>query len=194
MRKQIMFGQYRLMDVCMFTLILCISETLIVFASNVWFRDQLYTLSLTAAVSALVMIRWGLLSAVPAVAGAWVMCLFSGADAAQYLVYGAGNLAFLLLYPIFVRGGRWKRVRGDVLLCMLYGALCAVFMQAGRAGAALLAGNPLSVCAGFFLTDSLSAVFAVLIVWIARRLDGMLEDQKHYLFRIQKEVQDKKGE
>ena len=52
---------------------------------------------------------------------------------------------------------------------------------------ALLLGNPLAVMLPFFTTDALSTLFAALIVWITRRLDGMLEEQKHYLRRIAEE-------
>ena len=37
---------------------------------------------------------------------------------------------------------------------------------------------------GFFTTDSLSLLFTFVIIWIARKLDGVYEDQKHYLLRI----------
>ena len=39
----------------------------------------------------------------------------------------------------------------------------------------------------FFTTDSLSAVFTLVIIWIVRRLDGVWEDQFHYLKRFRPE-------
>ena len=82
-------------------------------------------------------------------------------------VYGA---AYLFL---FLEGGLKA---GDTLL-----------MQAGRFLMALALGNPPAICAGFLTTDVLSVLFAVLLCWISRRLDGILEDQKDYLKRIQEE-------
>jgi hypothetical protein len=57
-------------------------------------------------------------------------------------------------------------------------------MQAGRAITALCLGNEFSRCLGFFTTDTLSLLFVGVIVWIARRLDGIFEDQKHYILRV----------
>ena len=66
-------------------------------------------------------------------------------------------------------------------------------MQLGRMAVALATGHDPLACLGFITTDVLSLLFSVLILWIARRLDGMLEDQKHYLFRIQREKEQNKG-
>ena len=72
---------------------------------------------------------------------------------------------------------------------MLYGLLTALLMQLGRFALALVMGSSLRVCVGFVSTDTLSTLFAVLIVWIARRLDGMLEEQRHYLHRVAEEME-----
>lgn len=186
MKQQITFRQYRGMDVAVFTLLLCLCETLITFAATRWFPGEPYTLSVTPAVTALVMVRWGWPAAIPAVLGALVFCLASGARAAQFLIYCAGNLAAVGML-LFLRRYDWQRLHDQVLLALLYGLLTALAMQLGRALIALLLGTPAATCAGFITTDALSAVFAALIVWIARQLDGMLEDQKHYLFRIAEE-------
>ena len=41
-----------------------------------------------------------------------------------------------------------------------------------------------AAAAGFITTDSVSYIFTLVIVWIASRLDGILEDQLHYLRRL----------
>ena len=46
---------------------------------------------------------------------------------------------------------------------------------------------------GFVTTDALSLVFSAVIVWIARRLDGIFEDQKHYLLRLKEAEKEEKG-
>lgn len=190
MRRQMSWKQYRTMDLCFFTALLCVGEVLCCLAARIWFPGEPYALSLTPAVTAIVLVRWGLWAAVPAVAGAAAFCFASGASAVQYLIYGAGNLAALSMM-VFVAKGQWQRLRQSVLRAMCYGLLTALCMQLGRAAIALCMGSTPAVCADFITTDILSTLFAVLIVWIARRLDGMLEDQKHYLVRVQKEEQDK---
>jgi len=191
MKQQISFRQYRAMDLFLFTALLCICETLITLGATRWFTGEPYTLSITPAVTAIVMVRWGGFAAIPAVLGAFVFCLVSGATLPQYIIYCVGNLAALVLTQFLCRIG-WKRLHESVLLSLLYGLLTAVLMQLGRALLALVMGNSLALCAGFITTDTLSILFAMLIVWITRRLDGVLEEQKHYLERVAEEMENER--
>jgi len=191
MKQQISFRQYRAMDLFLFTALLCICETLITLGATRWFTGEPYTLSITPAVTAIVMVRWGGFAAIPAVLGAFVFCLVSGATLPQYIIYCVGNLAALVLTQFLCRIG-WKRLHESVLLTLLYGLLTAVLMQLGRALLALVMGNSLALCIGFITTDTLSILFAVLIVWITRRLDGVLEEQKHYLKRVAEEMENER--
>lgn len=191
MQREMSFRQYRAMDLIFFTAVLCLCEALIALAGRRWFPEELYTLSLTAAVTAIVMVRWGKWACIPAFFGAMAVCLASGARGGQYLIYGAGNLFSLLLLPLLGKGG-WRRLRENVLLALGYGLAAALLMQLGRMLIALLMGNAPAICLGFVTTDVLSGFFSMLLVWIARRLDGMLEEQKHYLRRIQKEKENEK--
>ena len=191
MKQQISFRQYRAMDLFLFTALLCICETLITLGATRWFTGEPYTLSITPAVTAIVMVRWGGFAAIPAVLGAFVFCLVSGATLPQYIIYCVGNLAALVLTQLLCRIG-WKRLHESVLLTLLYGLLTAVLMQLGRALLALVMGNSLALCVGFITTDTLSILFAVLIVWITRRLDGVLEEQKHYLKRVAEEMENER--
>lgn len=188
MKQQITFRQYRAMDMFLFTALLCVCETLITLGATRWFPGEAYTLSITPAVTAIVMVRWGGFAAIPAVLGAFVFCLASGASVAQYIIYCVGNLAALVLTQFLRRDG-WKRLHDNVLLTMLYGLLTAVLMQVGRGVLALVLGTPVATCLGFVTTDVLSGLFAVIIVWIMRRLDGMLEEQRHYLKRVAEEME-----
>lgn len=186
MKRQITLRQYRAMDLLMFTALLCVCETLITLGATRWFPAEPWTLSLTPAVTAIVMVRWGGFAAIPALLGALVFCLASGAAIPQYIVYCVGNLAALVLTQFLYREG-WKRLHEQVLLALLYGVMTALLMQLGRAVLSLAMGTPPALCLGFVTTDSLSALFAALLVWITRNLDGMLEEQKHYLRRIAEE-------
>ena len=188
MKHQITFRQYRAMDLFIFTILLCVCETLITLGATQWFPQEPWTLSLTPAITAIVMVRWGGFAAIPAFLGAVVFCFASGASLPQYAIYCVGNLAALALTQFLYRFG-WKRLHDQVLLSLLYGFLTALMMQLGRALIALVMGNPLAVCLGFITTDVLSAVFSALLVWIMRKLDGMLEEQKHYLRRVAEEME-----
>ena len=191
MKHQITFRQYRAMDLFIFTILLCVCETLITLGATRWFPQEPWTLSLTPAITAIVMVRWGGFAAIPACLGAFVFCFASGATLPQYAIYCVGNLAALALTQFLYRLG-WKRLHEQVLLAILFGLLTALLMQLGRALMALILGTPFALCGGFFTTDVLSTLFAALIVWMARNLGGMLEEQKHYLRRIAEEMENEK--
>ena len=91
MKRQITFRQYRAMDLFLFTALLCICETLITFAATRWFPGQPYTLCITPAVTAIVLVRWGPFAAIPAVAGSFAFCVASGATLQQYAIYCIGS-------------------------------------------------------------------------------------------------------
>lgn len=192
MRRSITFRQYRTLDLLFWTFLLCLCEALIVLGARLWFPYEAYTLSVIPAVSGIVMVRWGVFAALPAFAGSVVFCMLSGALPIQYLIYCLGSMTLLALLPI-IRNTGWKRLRSDVLLCMLYGLAVGILMQAGRFLIALALGTAPSAATAFFTTDALSVFFCVLLMWIARRLDGILEDQQHYLARIRKETEQERG-
>lgn len=184
--------QYRAIDLGLFALILCAAETLIVTASSRWYADQLYTVSLAGAVTAIVLMRWGPWAALHAALGGLVFALASHGSARQLLIYGAGNLlSLLMLLPLKLLGG--ERIRQSAWLSVLFGLATLLLMQLGRALIALLLGSPLAALPGFVTSDSLSFLFTGVLLWIARRLDGVFEDQKHYLLRIHAPEEEKGG-
>ncbi|MBQ8092113.1 MAG: hypothetical protein IJ242_00850 [Clostridia bacterium] len=186
MHPHMTFKQYRRTDLFFFALILTVSEALIITAGNRWFRDQLYTVSAVAAVTAIVLMRWGKYGIFHAVLGGIVFCIAGGGNVRQLAIYGIGNaLAGLGLF--YIRHFGHKRIRDDFLLTVLYALCIQLLMQLGRALIALLTGAPPGACLNFFTTDALSGLFTSVIVWIAARLDGMLEDQKTYLLRLNRE-------
>ena len=186
MNHRMTFGQYRTMDLTAFAIMLIASESVIQTASTAWFPGQPYTVSVTAAIVTIVLMRWEKYAALHAVLGGLVFCFHLKAGAGQYLIYCLGNLGAMLSLLILRKAGD-ERIRNDALMSILFALCTQLFMQAGRAAAAGILGTPPAVCLGFFTTDALSALFTMVIVWIARRLDGIFEDQKKYLLRVQEE-------
>ena len=192
MNRQYSFSQYRGIDLTLFAVILCVSETLIVRAASYWYADQLYTVSVVGAVTAIVLMRWGPWAAIHAGLGGLVFALASGGSARQILIYSAGNmLSLLILLPLRALGK--ERVRNDGFLSVGFGLAVLLLMQLGRALAAFALGTAFRSCLGFFTTDALSLLFTGVIVWIARRLDGIFENQRHYLLRIHNTEAEKGG-
>ena len=59
--------------------------------------------------------------------------------------------------------------------------------QLGRWLVSLVFGAPLNSLIMFFATDSLTLLYSVVVVLVARRVDGLYEDQKSYLVRTESE-------
>ena len=191
MRRQRTWKEYRAIDLALLGAALAVFEFLIVRAANWWFPGQPFTVSLAAAMASIVYMRWGWWGAIHAVEAGLVFCFFSGASGPQYVIYCAGNLFSVLAVLLLDRVGK-ERVRTGHL-SLVFPLLVQVLMQAGRALAALALGAGPASVVGFFTTDSLSLLFTFVIIWIARKLDGVYEDQKHYLLRVHAEKGQKGG-
>ena len=183
MQPQRTVEQYRVIDLSLFALMLIIFETVLIKASTGWFPNEPWTVSATAAITAVVMVRWGLPAVLHAVIGGIVFCVVNRAQGQQYLIYCLGNAAVLAVYPLVKKLG-WRKLREDFLLKLLYSVLTVLSMQAGRAAVAMILGASPASAAGFITTDAVTYIFTAVILWIMSRLDGMMEDQKHYLKRI----------
>lgn len=191
MTRQRSWKEYRCIDLGLLAVMLAVFEYLILRAANWWFPGQPYTVSLAAAITSIVYMRWDAWGMIHAFEAGLVFCLFSGAAREQYLIYCCGNL-FSVAAVVLLKGVGKERVRTGSL-SLVFPLLVLILMQAGRGIVALLLGAAPGNLIGFFTADSLSLLFTFVIIWIARRLDGVYEDQKHYLLRLHKEQEEKGG-
>ena len=192
LNRHLTLKQYRNLDLFFFAVMLILSETLIVNAATRWYPDQLYTVSVSAAITAIVMMRWGPWAAIHAVLGGIVYCIAAKGSQQQFVIYGVGNL-FALISLLMIRMLGKERIRENVLLVLLFALCTQLFMQMGRACVAFIHGTDIETGIHFITTDALSGLFTMVIVWIASRLDGVFEDQISYLLRVQKEAEEEKG-
>ena len=187
MEKQRSLASYRTIDLMLWAAILVIFEGIILRAArSMLFADQAFTVSLAAAITGIVFMRWGAWGGIHAALAGAVFVLLGGGTWAQMLIYTGGNLLALVMVPVMNRIGR-ERIRQSTGLSMAASLATLLLMQAGRALLAMALGAGISGAMHFFTTDSLSAVFTMVIIWIVRRLDGIYEDQRHYLCRLQTE-------
>lgn len=193
MKNQMTFSQYRNLDLSMMLGMLTISLLLIHFATSSWFPEQLYVVSPVAGVTALVMMRWSGYAAIHACLGGVIFTLLAGGGWQQYLIYGIGNLLALVMLAAFRIFGK-EKIRKDAFLSVVFAVGTQFFMQLGRAGIAALVGYPADVCIRFITTDVLSCLFTAVIIWICRRIEGLFEDQKRYLLRVQQEQAVERGD
>lgn len=188
MNRQITFQQYRAIDLTILAVLLAISQFVIYFASSVLYPEQLYVVSPAAAMAAIVMMRWNGYAAIHAVLSGVLYALFAGGTAQHFAIYGGGNLLCLLALLVLKIFGK-ERVRKDGILSAVFGLAAQILMWLGRAGVAYLLGFEPAACIGFITTDILSGLFTLAIVWVVRRIEGLFEDQKHYLLRLESERQ-----
>ena len=193
MKNQISFSQYRAIDLGIMMAMLAFSQFLIHLATSFWFPDQLYVVSPVAGITALVLMRWSGYAAIHAALGGAVFAVLSGGSWEHILIYGVGNLLALLMLVEFRIFGK-EKIRKDAFLSVTFALGTQIFMQLGRAGIAALLGHGADVCIRFITTDILSCLFTAVIIWIARRVEGLFEDQKLYLLRIQQEQTVERGE
>ena len=186
-------SRYRTVDLLLWAAITVIFESIIINASTRWFPDQPFTVSLAGAITCIVMMRWGGWSGIHAALAGAVYCLRGGGTWKHLLIYALGNLLAMAALPVMNRIGKEKLRESDYLyLGFSLGTL--LLMQLGRALLALILGAGLGEAVRFFTTDSLSAVFTLVIIWIVHRLDGVYEDQRHYLRRIHQEQEKERME
>lgn len=193
MDRKISFEQYRTIDLTILLIVLGFCQYLTYAASNFWFPDQLYVVSPVAAMVTLIMMRWNGYAAIHALLGGLLFTALSGGNAQQYVIYGVGNLCGLAALVMLKLFGK-EKVRQDSFLSLTFALLTQILMQLGRAAVAALFHYPAAACIGFITTDALSAIFTLFVIWIVRRIEGLFEDQKNYLLRIQREQKVERGE
>ena len=191
--KNISFNQYRVIDLTMLTIVTAVFEAITAFAAGKWFPGELYAVSPTIAMVCIVMMRWGGYAAINAFVGGMAFCLASGATEKQTLIYAVGNCFALLALILFKFLGK-SRIKDKFYFTVLFVFAAYTGAQLGRWLISLLCGGSLDSLIVFFATDILSLLFSVVIVLISRKADGLFEDQKSYLIRLDKEKKKKEAE
>lgn len=184
MKRQISVKQYIMIDLTIMTLILCALEWASRMALNI-FPGELFTISVVIPIALIGLMRHGLRGVLLAAAGGVIYCIMNGAKWDVYLIYIVGNsfIAFNLLW--FRKLGK-ENIRQRIGLIILYAVTGYVSVNVGRSICAYILGyGPfLPTAVRYFATDALSSVMSIIIVLIARKQDGIFEDQMNYLKRL----------
>ena len=187
----ITFKQYRKIDICIFSVLLIISETVTTLATNHWFVEQPVAISTTLVFICMVMMRWNVFALIPAMIGGTVFCIASSATVEQYLIYTVGNCAALIAMLWFKPLGK-DGIRKSFFKLLLFVSTAYIAMQIGRWLLSLPFGADFRTLLVYLGTDVISLLFAVVIMALMRNADGMIEDQKSYLFRLQREREEQR--
>ncbi len=188
-KRRLSIGQYRAIDLAFFA-------ALTVFFEFVLTRMGLampyapFLVSVTPVICAIVMMRWGWPAAIHAVLGGAAYCLASDQGGEWFLVRCAGNLVCLealLLLRVYPGAAR---VRDSAALSMVYGAAVHLLMQLGRSVITLALHDWQTLVVKMAGMEAVTLLFTVVLMWIVRRLDGLFEDQRHYLDRVRREEEE----
>lgn len=192
--RLISYKQYCITDLCLFAGILIIAELTVHYAA-VWFPEAAYfTFSLMLPIVLIVMVRWGWQSVFYALASAIMYCALNRGGLTSYIVYAVGNcFVLLMLLPLkFIGADKITSKWWSTVLFVLGGWLC-VYLGRAILGTVCYAVQPVAgvaVYSGFIdfaVSELLSLAMTVVIVLVLRRFDGMFENQKSFLKRIEKE-------
>lgn len=190
--KQITFKQYRAIDLSILCILTAVFEAVAANASNSWFVLQAMTVSITLAMSCITLMRWNIYAILPSFIGSAVYCGVIGGSPQQYLIYCGGSLFIALGIPLIKILKKEKIMKSFVLKLVLASAMY-VSINLGRWIFSLLFEFTFDSFLTFFATDILSLLFAVMILSIAKNIDGLIEDQKSYLLRLEKERKEEKN-
>lgn len=179
------FKQYRNIDLFIWLIILCVFETIVFKAGSRWFASQPYSISVVPAIVSIVLMRWGAFGVLYSILGAIVTVFLAKGSMPVYAVYICGNM-FCALSLLILASGK-EKVRNSIFLTVAFVLATSFSMLVGRALISLAYEKSFSKALSFVTTDALSAVFAVVVILVVRKLDGVFEDQKHYLIRINSE-------
>ncbi len=187
--NQITFKQYRNIDIVIFCILTAVFEAIASLATNRWFVLQAMAISITLTMTCITMMRWNTFAVLPSFIGAFVYCVASGGAIQQYVIYCGGSLFCLLALPILKKIGK-EKVRSDFLRRTAFATLTYIFVVIGRWVFSLIFEQSIKSFLPFLTTDILSLLFAVVVLALAKNIDGLIEDQKSYLLRLDKERQE----
>lgn len=183
------FKQYRTTDLTIFVFLSILFEAIVTIGATKWFPGQLYSITIVYTMFVLMLMRWGGYAGLAAVACGATYCVVMKAQLPMVAVVCGGNLFGLFALFMHKLVGKQK-IRDSAGWSILYVLVCFACITLGRLLISLLFKLQAEVIS-YTLYDLLSVVFAVVVVLLCRKQNGLFEDQKHYLLRVaaEKEAQ-----
>ena len=187
--RQITFKEYRNIDLAILAAITFVFEVIATLAAAKWFPAQPIAFSITVAMICVVMMRWSGYAAIHAAVGGFAFCAASGATIEQVLVYCIGNV-FALGALLLIRLWGKEELRKDPFKRSMFAVTAYMGAVLGRWLVSLLFGGDLTALVVYATTDIISLLFALIVLNLLAKSDGMIEDQKTYLLRVQREKEE----
>lgn len=185
MDRKISFSTYRAIDITFFTVLMIIFEFLSV--KGFEWLNGIYSLSLFLVISLITMLRWKFWAIIPIIASGITYSLAHPDGTLQnMIVYSIGNL-FSLLSIIWVYKENQKLEKSYYVILFVLTGFFSYCVGRALIGSILYQKSFTDLVLGFLGTESLNAVISLVVIFIAKRQNGILEDQKKYVLRVQEE-------
>lgn len=186
-QKSLTYKQYRTADLTIFLVIYLVIEALLA-SLSLKFSNVNFTFTLVYAIAAIVTMRWGAFSAIHLALGGVVYALCLKGDALSCLGFILGNL-FGLLSLITFKFLPKEKITKSFTYSLIYLVIVYLTISLGRAISFSVINKVsfLGMLTSTLTTDVFSLVISIIVILVARRQDGLFEDQKQYLLRTQKE-------
>lgn len=184
-------GQYRLTDSFIFAVILVVFELIVHYAQIAF--SGLFTFSPLLPIVLLVLMRWGWQAVFYAVLDGVLFCLLKGAGWQAYISFAVGN-AFVMVLLLATKFIGKKKIAGKWYFSALFVVAGWLLMAFGRTVVAACCQMDFVATLVAQLGDAsslLTLAMGIVIILVMRRFDGMFEDQKTYLKRVDEERKEK---
>lgn len=189
--RLISIKQYRFTDLFVFAVILTVFNLLAHYAPMLIPDGAMFTFTLTVPLVLLIIMRWGWYGAFFAAGdGLLYVALNNPSEWRSYLIYIIGN-SFIMLMLLATKFIGKQKIAEKWYLSVLFVTAGWLLVFFGRAVVGACCGINFVSMLSAQLFELLSLFIAILLVLIFRRLDGMFEDQKQYLLRLEEEKKEK---
>ena len=177
------FKEYRSMDLLIFSALTVVFEYIVTLATAKWFAGQPVAISITLTLVLITIHRWGAYAAVVALLGGVAFCIASGASWEHYLIYAIGNL-FALVSLVYFKPFDQQDIKKSFFKTLLFAVTAYLSVALGRWLVSLAFGAGGGELIAFLTTDLITLLFAVVILYSCKSVDGLIEDQASYIVRI----------
>ncbi len=190
--RLISLRQYRLTDLFLFAVILTVFEVILHFAFKAFRGDFIFSPML--AITLIVMMRWGWPAVFYALGDGLLFCLLNikdpGFSPYMFAIYIVGN-AFIALLLLMTKFMGKEKIRGKWYFTLLFVTAGWIAVVLGRAAVAACCGLGFVSALLSHFGDLVSFAICLVVILVMRRLDGMFEDQKTFLKRLDAEKKEK---
>lgn len=179
--------KYKTIDITIFTVIICLVEIVNTFVIKYIFKSEYYALSLVITLTLIVVVRWGIYGIIPAVIASTFSVIINKGSGLHYFIYLVSCLGFMIPY-LFLKIVGHRKVEDSLYLTILYCLIGFISVDLLRSIFAItINGNIAQNFIQFFAFDMFNLIIGLIVIIIARKQNGIFEDQISYLKRIQAE-------